>query len=68
MQGAATTCYVALSPRAEGESGKYFADCNESECSELANDEGQARRLWRQTRSLVHRQLLLHHHSDQPPC
>ncbi|XP_047940727.1 short-chain dehydrogenase TIC 32, chloroplastic isoform X2 [Salvia hispanica] len=58
-QGAATTCYVALSPRVEGMSGKYFADCNESHCSALANDESNARKLWKQTRALMHRRFLL---------
>ncbi|XP_031092437.1 short-chain dehydrogenase TIC 32, chloroplastic [Ipomoea triloba] len=58
-QGAATTCYVALSPKTEGVSGKYFADCNESHCSSLANDEMQAHKLWNHTRALIHRRLLL---------
>ncbi|PQP99540.1 short-chain dehydrogenase TIC 32 chloroplastic [Prunus yedoensis var. nudiflora] len=56
-QGASTTCYVALSPEVEGVSGKYFADCNESDCSNLANDESEARKLWKQTRQLIHRLL-----------
>ncbi|GAV58298.1 adh_short domain-containing protein [Cephalotus follicularis] len=56
-QGASTTCYVALSPQTDGVSGKYFADCNESDCSALANDESQAQKLWRQTRSLIHRRM-----------
>ncbi|MBA0588217.1 hypothetical protein Gorai_001330, partial [Gossypium raimondii] len=51
--GASTSCYVALSPQVEGMSGKYFVDCNESNCSVLANDESEARRLWRQTRALI---------------
>ncbi|KAK2663706.1 hypothetical protein Ddye_002280 [Dipteronia dyeriana] len=64
-QGASTTCYVALSPKAEGVSGKYFADCNESKCSSaLANDEKQPQKLWKQTRALIHRRILLLH---QPP-
>ncbi|KAI5665170.1 hypothetical protein M9H77_24493 [Catharanthus roseus] len=54
-QGAATTCYVALSPQTEGVSGKYFADCNESHCSNLANDEAEAHKLWKLTTSLIHR-------------
>ncbi|KAL1568246.1 NADP-retinol dehydrogenase [Salvia divinorum] len=58
-QGAATTCYVALSPRVGGTSGKYYADCNESHCSALANDESNARKLWKQTRALMHRRFLL---------
>jgi len=57
LQGAATTCYVALSPKIEGVSGKYFADCNEAHCSSLAADESQAQKLWNQTHALVHRRL-----------
>ncbi|KAM5571970.1 short-chain dehydrogenase TIC 32 B, chloroplastic [Rosa sericea] len=56
-QGASTTCYVALSPELEGVTGKYFADCNENECSNLANDESEAYKLWKQTRFLIHRRL-----------
>ncbi|KAL1363878.1 hypothetical protein AAHE18_03G178600 [Arachis hypogaea] len=53
-QGASTTCYVALSQKTEGGSGKYFADCNESKCSRLANDELEAQKLWNQTQALLH--------------
>ncbi|GMH01262.1 hypothetical protein Nepgr_003101 [Nepenthes gracilis] len=56
-QGAATTCYVALSPQAEGISGAYFADCNQSCCSALANDESESRNLWKRTRALICRRL-----------
>ncbi|KAL9372739.1 hypothetical protein Peur_034983 [Populus x canadensis] len=56
-QGASTTCYVALSPQTEGVSGKYFADCNESNCSALANDELEAQKLWMQTHALLQRYL-----------
>ncbi|MED6120444.1 hypothetical protein PIB30_020948 [Stylosanthes scabra] len=56
-QGASTTCYVALSPKTEGLSGKYFADCNESKCSTLANDEFQAQKLWNQTHAFLHNHL-----------
>ncbi|VFQ95628.1 unnamed protein product [Cuscuta campestris] len=52
-QGAATACYVALSPKTKGVSGKYFADCNESHCSSLANDETQCLKLWNQTCALL---------------
>ncbi|KAL6007095.1 hypothetical protein ACLOJK_032591 [Asimina triloba] len=48
-QGASTTCYVALSPKMNERSGKYYADCNESPSSSLANDETLARQLWKQT-------------------
>ncbi|KAL9375372.1 hypothetical protein Peur_032251 [Populus x canadensis] len=58
-QGASTTCYVALSQQIEGVSGKYFADCNESKCSTLANDESEAQKLWMQTHALMQRYLYL---------
>ncbi|XAR67994.1 Very-long-chain 3-oxoacyl-CoA reductase [Bertholletia excelsa] len=56
-QGASTTCYVALSPQTQRLSGKYFADCNESNCSAVANDEFEAHKLWKQTCALIHRHL-----------
>lgn len=46
LQGAATTCYVALHPQVEGISGKYFVDCNLAEVSSQANDVQLAKRLW----------------------
>lgn len=57
LQGASTTCYVALSPKIEGVSGKYFADCNETKCSRLANDELEAQKLWNNTHALLHKRL-----------
>ncbi|CAN0890378.1 Short-chain dehydrogenase TIC 32 B, chloroplastic [Linum grandiflorum] len=59
LQGASTTCYVALSPKTEGVGGKYFADCNESNCSSLGNDEAEALKLCQHTRAFIHRRLLL---------
>ncbi|KAJ4960264.1 hypothetical protein NE237_020174 [Protea cynaroides] len=56
-QGASTTCYVVLSQQINGVSGKYFSDCNEKNCSSLANDESLGRMLWMQTRALIHRRL-----------
>ncbi|XP_019415998.1 PREDICTED: short-chain dehydrogenase TIC 32, chloroplastic-like [Lupinus angustifolius] len=56
-QGASTACYVALSPKIEGISGKYFTDCNESNCSSLANDEWVAQKLWNNTHALLHKLL-----------
>ncbi|KAL4036336.1 hypothetical protein IC575_005069 [Cucumis melo] len=56
-QGASTTCYVALSSQTEGKSGKFYADCNETNCSSLANDELEAQKLWTQTRNLINRRL-----------
>ncbi|XP_034673581.1 short-chain dehydrogenase TIC 32 B, chloroplastic isoform X1 [Vitis riparia] len=58
-QGASTTCYVGLSRKTEGVSGKYYADCNECSCSSMANDESEAHNLWRQSRALIHRRLRL---------
>ncbi|KAL7105963.1 hypothetical protein ACP275_07G080900 [Erythranthe tilingii] len=57
-QGAATTCYVALSPQIAGVSGKYFADCNETHCSAMANDVTLAWKLLNQSRALVNKRLL----------
>ncbi|KAL7604976.1 short-chain dehydrogenase TIC 32 B, chloroplastic [Lactuca sativa] len=56
-QGASTTCYVALSAKMEGVSGRYFADCNESRCSALASDDSEAHKLWKQTRALIYKRL-----------
>ncbi|GAA0185875.1 hypothetical protein Leryth_022182 [Lithospermum erythrorhizon] len=58
-QAAATTCYVALCPLTEGVNGKYFADCNEVNCSSLANDEFEAHKLWKQT-CLSIKRLFIH--------
>ncbi|KAL8118375.1 short-chain dehydrogenase TIC 32 B, chloroplastic-like isoform X2 [Apium graveolens] len=60
-QGASTTCYVATSPQMEGVSGKYYADCNEMQCSLLANDDAQALDLWRQTRAFIRQRLRRQH-------
>ncbi|KAM0033152.1 putative very-long-chain 3-oxoacyl-CoA reductase [Helianthus debilis subsp. tardiflorus] len=57
-QGASTTCYVALSPKTKGVTGRYFADCNEIRCSSLANDDSEAHKLWKQTRALIHKRCL----------
>lgn len=49
MQGAATTCYVALHPQVKGLSGEYFMDSNKAEpnaTSSLAKDVGLASKLW----------------------
>uniref|UniRef100_A0A7C8ZMV1 Uncharacterized protein n=1 Tax=Opuntia streptacantha TaxID=393608 RepID=A0A7C8ZMV1_OPUST len=45
-QAAATTCYVATHPRLENVSGKYFADCNETQPSKSGSNSYQAQRLW----------------------
>ncbi|KAL8526131.1 hypothetical protein ACS0TY_015382 [Phlomoides rotata] len=46
LQGAATTCYVALHPSLKGVSGKYYVDCNEFEMSKFARNEDLAKKLW----------------------
>lgn len=53
-QGAATTCYVALHPRLQGVTGKYFVDCNELKPIPLAQDVTLAKRLWDFSEKLVH--------------
>ncbi|XP_074319686.1 short-chain dehydrogenase TIC 32, chloroplastic-like [Silene latifolia] len=53
QQGAATTCYVALHPKVEGISGKYFADCDLAEASPLSNDADVARKLLEFSSDLV---------------
>ncbi|KAF3786711.1 Short-chain dehydrogenase [Nymphaea thermarum] len=55
IQAASTTCYVALDPSIKGVSGKFFADCNESPCSSLADDQSEATKLWRQTHEMIRR-------------
>ncbi|GMH26435.1 hypothetical protein Nepgr_028278 [Nepenthes gracilis] len=52
-QGAATTCYVALSPCLRGETGKYYLDCNEMPPSQLARDEALAKKLWDFSNKLI---------------
>lgn len=46
MQGAATTCYVALNPKLKGISGEYFVDSNLSKASKYARDPELAKKLW----------------------
>lgn len=57
VKGASTACYVALSQKTKGVSGRYFADCNESHSSGLSNDESEAHKLWKQTRALIHKRM-----------
>ena len=44
-EGAATQTYVAVHPSVAGVSGKYFADCNESQTSRRGRDEELAAKL-----------------------
>ena len=43
---AETIIHLALSPKVEGITGKYFRDCNESKSSPLSYDKSIASRLW----------------------
>jgi len=52
-QGAATTCYIALNPQLRGETGKYFADCNEEKTSKLAKSDELAKQLWDFSEELI---------------
>ncbi len=52
-KGAETQVFLASSPSVARVSGKYFADCKESEPSALARDDAAARRLWDITEGLV---------------
>ncbi|XP_021972094.1 short-chain dehydrogenase TIC 32 B, chloroplastic [Helianthus annuus] len=53
VQGAATSCYVALHPNLKGVSGKYFMYCNEYATSNLATEPELAKKLWDYSRNLV---------------
>ncbi|CAN6864719.1 unnamed protein product, partial [Brassica oleracea] len=52
-QAAATTCYVATSPRLRNVCGKYFSDCNEARTSKLGSCNIKAQRLWTASELLV---------------
>lgn len=54
LQGAATSCYVALHPNMKGVSGKYFVDCNEFKSSRFARNEVLAKKLWDFSNKLVY--------------
>lgn len=53
LQGAATTCYVALHPSLKGVTGKYFFDCNEEKPGIMAREETLGKRLWDFSEKLV---------------
>jgi WW domain-containing oxidoreductase len=52
-QGAATEVFAAVSPKAEGISGKYLADCNVTEPRRDANDRVLATKLWDVSEKIV---------------
>ncbi|KAL2621679.1 hypothetical protein R1flu_001884 [Riccia fluitans] len=45
-QGAATQCFLALSPTVSSTSGEYFCSCKEAEPAEIASDPQLAKKLW----------------------
>lgn len=52
-QGAATEVFVATSPKVDGVSGKYFADCNVVEPRADAMDAELAKKLWTKSEEIV---------------
>jgi WW domain-containing oxidoreductase len=52
-QGAATQCYVAVHPRVQGVTGKYFANCNEATPTARARDDAMAAKLWEVSEKIV---------------
>lgn len=54
-EGAATQCYVATHPKAEGISGEYWADCNLKKSSPNGRDMALAEKLWAKTEEIVSR-------------
>jgi len=52
-QGAATTVYVATAPELEGVGGKYFADCNLANPSNISQSAEVALKLWTKSEKFV---------------
>ncbi|XP_037077685.1 LOW QUALITY PROTEIN: retinol dehydrogenase 12-like [Pollicipes pollicipes] len=52
-QGAQTTLYCALAPELETVSGRYYADCKETQPSRRAQSDEDAARLWAVSERLV---------------
>ncbi|CAF2057121.1 unnamed protein product [Brassica oleracea var. botrytis] len=53
LHEAATTCYVAASPRLRNVCGKYFSDCNEARTSKSGSCNLKAQTLWTASEFLV---------------
>ena len=53
QQGAATSIYLASSPKVEGVTGKYFANGRLRTSNKVSYDEGAAARLWQVSVGLV---------------
>lgn len=52
-EGAKTSLFCALSPEAEGKTGRYWKRCAESKPSSLARDESLAKELWAKSEDFV---------------
>ena len=52
-QGAATQCYVAVHPNAQGINGRYWSDCNVSQSATLGQNDALAERLWRESERIA---------------
>ncbi|MFS7941864.1 putative very-long-chain 3-oxoacyl-CoA reductase [Helianthus anomalus] len=57
IQGASTTCYLAIHPGAKGISGEYWADNNISSPSGFVNDPEFVKKFWDFSVELVDRSL-----------
>ncbi|KAM3955753.1 retinol dehydrogenase 14-like [Aphomia sociella] len=56
-EGAQTSLYLAISEECDQVTGKYFADCEESNMSFKAQDEYLAKKLWTMSEQLVNIKL-----------
>jgi hypothetical protein len=53
IQGAATTCYVAMHPQVQGITGGYFGNCNIAKPSSQGVDAELAKELWKFSLQIV---------------
>ncbi|RRT62705.1 hypothetical protein B296_00026025 [Ensete ventricosum] len=53
LQGASTTCYLALHPDMKDVTGKYFGDCNETLPSAVAREEELSIKCWEFSQQLL---------------
>lgn len=53
VEGAQTSIFLAVDPKLSNVSGKYFADCRETACSQKADDPHLASRLWAVSQELT---------------
>ena len=65
-EGAATSCYVATSPRLGSTSGKYFEDCNAVTVADSHHDNVEmSDQLWELTESMLADYLVTHERPDR---